>query len=106
MGKPDALSQRADHRTGLEDNSDITLLTPGFFAVQVLQGLEVVGEERDIFRDIRKGTRDGEPEEAIAKVVKELKTTRSHSVRTAEWAVTDGVLYFRGKAYVPDCLDL
>ena len=33
MGKPDALSWRADHGTGSEDNSDITLLTPGFFVV-------------------------------------------------------------------------
>ena len=75
MGKPDALSQRADHRTGSEDNSNITLLTPGFFAIRALEGLEVVGEERDIFRDIQKGTRDREPEEALVKVVKELKTT-------------------------------
>ena len=82
MGKPDALSQRADHGTGSEDNSDITLLTPRFFAVRALEGLEVVGEEQDIFRDIQKGTRDGEPEEALAKVVKELKTTQSHSVHS------------------------
>ena len=84
MGKPDALSQRVDHRTGSEDNSDITLLTPRIFTVQVLKGLEVVREEWNIFRDIQKGTRDGEPEEALVKVVKELKTTQSHSVHSAE----------------------
>jgi transposase InsO family protein len=106
MGKPDALSRRADHGSGSEDNSNITLLTPGFFAVRALEGLEVVGEERDIFKDIRRGTRDGEKEEAIAKVVKELKATRSRTVRSAEWSLTDDVLYFRGKAYVPDCFDL
>jgi hypothetical protein len=32
MGKSDALSQRAGHGSGSEDNRDITLLTPKFFA--------------------------------------------------------------------------
>ena len=77
MGKSDALSQRLDHSTGSDDNSNITLLTPGFFAVHALEGLEAVGEERDIMRDIWKGTRDGEHEESIAKSVKELKSTHN-----------------------------
>ena len=57
-------------------------------------------------KDIRKGTRDGENEEAIAKVVKELKTTHDRSVQSAEWSLTEGILYFRGKVYVPDSSDL
>jgi hypothetical protein len=52
MGKPDTLSKRSDHGSGLGDNSNITLLTPGFFAVRALEGLEVVEEERDIMKDI------------------------------------------------------
>src|SRR6202035_3664567 len=56
MGKPDALSRRADHGSGSDDNSSVTLLTPGFFAIRALEGLEVIGEERDILKDIRKGT--------------------------------------------------
>jgi hypothetical protein len=84
MGKPDALSRRADHGTGSKDNSNITLLTPGLFTVRALEGLEAVGEERDIMRDVRRGTRDDEKEEAIAKVIKELKTTHTRSVRSAE----------------------
>ena len=106
MGKSDALSRRADHGSGTGDNSDITLSTPGFFAVRALEGLETLGEEWDILKDIRKGTRDGEPEEAVAKVVKELKTTRARSVCSAEWSLTEGIFYFCGKAYVPDSLDL
>jgi hypothetical protein len=66
----------------------------------------VVGEERDILRDVRIATRDGEPEEAIAKAVKELKATRSRTVHLAEWTSVNGVLHFRGKIYVPDLLDL
>ena len=106
MGKSDALSRRADHGSGSADNSNITLLTPGFFAIRALEGLEVVGEERDILRDIRKGTRDGEKEDAVAKVAKELKDVRGRTIRSAEWSIAEGVLYFRGKAYVPDSLDL
>lgn len=32
MGKPDALSRRADHGTGMDDNADITLLHPELFS--------------------------------------------------------------------------
>ena len=53
MGKPDALSRRADHGTGEGDNSNITLLTPKLFAVRALEGVEVAGAEVDILRDIR-----------------------------------------------------
>ena len=70
----DALSLRADHGTGSNDNSNVTLLTPNFFAVWALEGLRVIGEERDILQDVRRGTRDGEKEEAISKIVKELST--------------------------------
>jgi hypothetical protein len=105
MGKSDALSRRADHGTGSDDNTNIVLLTPGLFAVHALEGLETFGEERNLLRDVRKGVRDTEPEDAVSKVVNNLKATRYRSVRSAEWNLTDGVLYFRGKIYVPDSVD-
>jgi len=40
MGKTDALSHRSDHRTGSEDNDNMVLLTPNFFTVRALEGLE------------------------------------------------------------------
>jgi hypothetical protein len=79
---------------------------PIFFAVRALEGLVAVGAEKDILKDVQKGTRDGEKEEAIAKVVKELTAVRTRSVRSAKWSHTEGILYFRGKAYVPDFLNL
>jgi len=106
MGKSDALSRRADHGTGSGDNSDITLLTLAFFAARALAGMELFGEERDIMRDVRKGTKDGEKEEAVSKVAKELLASNGRLVRSAEWSLTDGILYFRGKIYVPDHSDL
>ena len=48
MGKPDALSRRADHGTGSDDNSDIVLLPPKLFIVQALEGLEFTRPELDI----------------------------------------------------------
>ncbi len=56
MGKLDALSRRADHGSGSEDNRDITLLTPNFFAVRALEGVQVEGEERDLLKLIRRDT--------------------------------------------------
>ena len=53
MGKSDTLSQRSDHGTGTKDNQDLTLLTPGLFATRALEGLQVVGEEKDILKEIR-----------------------------------------------------
>ena len=53
MGKSNALSRRADHGTGSNDNSDITLLTPDFFTAHTLEGVELIGEERDILKDVR-----------------------------------------------------
>jgi len=52
MGKMDALSCWSNHGTGLEDNDNVVLLTPNFFAVQALEGLEVAGEEQGILKDI------------------------------------------------------
>jgi hypothetical protein len=83
MGKSDALSRRADHGTGSGDNADITLLTPAFFAARALEGVELVGEEWEILKDVRKGTRDGEKEEAVAKVAKELLASNGQLVCSA-----------------------
>ena len=101
MGKSDALSRRADHGSGAEDNRDITLLTPNFFAVRALEGLEVEGQERELLKLIRKETRDGELEVAVGKVAEALKSSSAKSIHSSEWSEVDGILYFRGKIYVP-----
>src|SRR5208282_3118500 len=106
MGKSDALSRRADHGSSIKDNEDIVLLTPDLFAVRALEGLELIGEERDILAEIRRETESGEKEEAVAKAVKELWKTSARSVQSAEWSQSQGLLHFRGKVYVPDSADL
>ena len=45
MGKCDALSRQADHGTGIDDNHNLTLLRPEFFAICALQGVTFEGAE-------------------------------------------------------------
>ena len=52
MGKPDALSRRADHRDGSRDNSDVTLLKPELFVVRALEGVTIEGAEKDVASEI------------------------------------------------------
>src|SRR6266540_7284999 len=56
MGKPDALSRRANHGTGSDDNSNIDLPLK-LFAIHTVEGLEFIRPERDVLRDIRKGSK-------------------------------------------------
>jgi hypothetical protein len=56
MGKSDALSRCADHGSGSDDNRDITLLTPNFFVVRALEGVQVEGQERELLKLIRRET--------------------------------------------------
>jgi len=69
MGKLDALSRRADHGNGASDNENIVLLRPEFLAVRALEGVELTGIEQKILSNIRKGNRNGDQEEPIAKAV-------------------------------------
>jgi len=55
MGKPDALSRRADHGNGASDNENVVLLQPEFLAVHALEGVELTGVEQKILSDICKG---------------------------------------------------
>jgi len=104
--KTDALSCHSDHGTGSEDNDNMVLLTLNFFMVRALEGLEAAGEERGILKDIRKGTRDGEKEEPVARAARELQGPSAGSVKSAEWSLTNGLLYFQGQIYVPDTSNL
>ena len=52
MGKSNALSHRSDHGSRVKDNDNMVLLIPNFFAVRALEGLQMVGEERDILKEI------------------------------------------------------
>ena len=85
MGKCDTLSRRSDHGSGSEDNRDITLLRPKFFAVRALEGVTFEGPERDIARDIRTGIRSGAVDDMVVKAILNLSASKGKSVRTDEW---------------------
>jgi transposase InsO family protein len=107
MGKPDALSRRADHGSGTNDNSNLTLLGPELFRVHALSGLGIAGEEKAIATDIRRSLRNGDLEEPVAKAAKELRADKTRgTVRSAEWTEEQELLLFRGKIYVPKDRDL
>ena len=103
MGK---LSRRADHGNRASDNQNIVLLRLEFLAVRALEGIELTGVEQKILSDIRKGNQNRDQEEPIAKAARELRNSANGMVHSSEWSSIDGLLWFRGKIYVPWSLDL
>jgi len=106
MGKPDVLSRRPDHGNGASDNKNIVLLRPEFLAVHALEGVELTGVEQKILSDIRKGNRNRDQEEPIAKAARELRSSANKAVHSSEWSNVDSLLRFQGKIYVPRSPDL
>jgi len=106
MGKLDVLSRRADHRNRASDNENIVLLQLEFLVVHALEGVELTGVEQKILSDIRKRNRNGDQEEPIAKTARELWSSANEAVHSWEWLNVDGLLWFRGKIYVPRNPDL
>ena len=107
MGKPDALLRRADHGSTHANNDDMTLLSPELFRIHALSAIDIVGEEKDLLRAIRRSLRNDEQEESVAKAAKELRKDKSRgTVCSAEWSELEGLMMFRGKIYVPKDLEL
>src|ERR687895_1804616 len=84
----------------------MVLLDPGLFAIQAVEGWIAEGEEKDILTEIRQKAQDGAYEDKVAKVVKELKSSRNKVFRTSEWREENGLLFFRDRIYVPRDLTL
>jgi len=59
-----------------------------------------------MLREIHQGNQKGDQEEPIAKAARELRQTSSKTVYFVEWSEDDGVLWFRGKIYIPWNSDL
>ena len=102
MRKSDALSQRSDHGSGVNNNDNLTLLTPNLFTIRALEGLEVLGEERDILKEIRCGMEKEDQEDIVVKAIKELKKYPAKSMKSSKWSMENGLLYYRGKIYIPN----
>ena len=85
----------------MEDNQNLTLLTPNLFAIRALEGLQAVGEEKDIIKEIRHGMEAEDQEKVVIAAIKELKKSLAKSIRSSEWSLENGLLYYRGKVCVP-----
>jgi hypothetical protein len=102
MGKPDALSRRADHRSRQGDNDNLTLLAPELFWIHALAGIRLEGEERNILQEVRRTLKDDVQEESVAKTARELQKDKGRgTVKSAEWSESDELLMFCRKIYVP-----
>ena len=64
------------------------------FAARALEGLQVVGEEKDILKEIRHGMETEDQEEVVVKVVKELKKSPAKSVKSSKWSLENSLLYY------------
>jgi hypothetical protein len=95
MGKPDALSRRADHGSGKGDNDNLTLLAPELFWIHALAGIILEGDERNILQEVRRSLKDDTQEESVAKAARELRKDKGRgTIRSAEWSESDGLLMF------------
>jgi len=72
MGKPNALSQKPDHRTGTSNNEGITLLYPELFAICILERVELTEVEQKVLSEIYYSNCEGDLEEPTTKTVQEL----------------------------------
>jgi len=106
MRKPNALSWRPDYGNGASDNKDVILLRPELFAIWALEGVQLKGPEQDILREIHQENQKGDQEEPVAKAVRELQQALDKTVCSTEWSEEGGLLWFRGKIYVSQNMDL
>jgi hypothetical protein len=107
MGKPDALSCRADHGSRQGDNNNLTLLSLTLFHIHALSGAQLEGNECNILRKVQQSLWHDALEEPVAMAVWELRKDKNQgTIRSVEWSESDGLLMFRGKIYVPKDRDL
>jgi hypothetical protein len=89
MGKPDALSRQADHRSGQGDNDNLTLLAPKLFWIHALAGVRLEGEERNILQEVWRSLKDDMQEESVAKAARELRKDKGRGTIKSAVVFTD-----------------
>ena len=88
MGRPDALSRRADHLRGADDNTDCTLLTPELFKLRVTEAITLEGKEAAFMEWVQCSDLYDNP------VVKALKALDTGELHSNEWMRTEGVVLY------------
>ena len=72
------------------------------FAARALEGLQVVGEEKDILKEIRRGMETEDQEEVVIKPVKELKKSPAKSVKSSEWSLETVCYIIKARSMSPN----
>ena len=62
----------------------------------------MLGEEKDILKEIWCETESRSKEEVVVKVIKELMKSSTRSVKSSEWSLDNDILYHRKKVYIPN----
>jgi len=99
MEKADSLSRRPDWEVGVErDNEDETLVKPKWLEARRTERIEVIVEGVDLLEKVRKSkVKDNK----VVKTVEEMKQVGVKMLRNEEWRKVDGIMYKKGKVYVP-----
>jgi len=99
MEKADSLSRRPDWEVGVErDNEDEILVKPEWLEVRRMERVEIIVEGVDLLEKVKKlKVKDNE----VVKVVEEIKQAEVKMLRDEEWREVDGIMYKKGKVYVP-----
>jgi len=91
---------------GIDDNCNLTLLCPEFFAICALQGVTFKGAEWDIAHKIWQGICNGATEDAVAQAITSLARLYGKSLCANEQRQVDGLWYFHDKIYILNILGL
>jgi len=92
--KADSLSRRPDWETRVEkENENETLVKPEWLEVRRTETVEIIVDEVDLLEEVRKSkVKDDE----VVKAVEEMK-----QAGVKMWKEIDGVMYKKGKVYLP-----
>lgn len=96
----DVLSRRADHQAK-DGTYNITLFPPENF----LDAMEVTIEDQELKDQIRaRGTKD----DLMIEAIEALKYGKLPPIRSAlsDWHTNDGLLWYKGRLYIPDDINL
>jgi hypothetical protein len=94
MKKADTLSQRPNHKKGVEnDNKDSILLKPEYLQICTLHPghLLIDGAEKETLSKIRKCK---DMHEEVIKAIKEMKGEKKKTIKGEEWAEEQGLILF------------
>jgi len=99
MGKVDSLSRRLDWEVGVKkDNKDKTLVKPEWLEVKKTEKVEVIVEGVDLLEKVKQSKiKDNK----VIKTVEKIKQAGVKILRDEEWKEINGIIYKKGKLYIP-----